>query len=87
MGLSMNSKLIELFDKLPTQTKSAFTRQYNKEHFDPTKKAVKKGGKKGAVATKDESEEEEGEEEEGVGELLDEDEILERKKGKQLEKE
>ena len=47
MGLSMNKDLIGAFDDLPTQTKSAFTRTYNKTHQDPTKKtAVKKGGKK-----------------------------------------
>ena len=40
--------MIEQFDKLPPSTKSAFTRLYNKTHSDPTKKTVKKGGKKGA---------------------------------------
>lgn len=82
MSLSMDKQLIEAFDKLPTQTKSAFTRAYNKTHCDPTKKTVKKGGKKSAAVTKTEEDDEEEEEEDAGGELLDEDEIIERKKGK-----
>ena len=83
-GLSMDKKLVAEFDQLPTQTKANFTRQYNKLHSDPMKKIVTKGGKKGSSskATAMNADDEEEEEEEEVGDLLDEDEVLERKKGR-----
>ncbi len=44
MGLCMDPKLVEAFESLDSQTKSAFTREYNKKHKDGT---VGKKGKKG----------------------------------------
>ena len=36
MELCLNKKIIEAFDKLTTQQKSAFTRAWNASHKDPT---------------------------------------------------
>ena len=93
MGLCMDPQIIDQLEKLDTQTKSAFTREYNKQHKDAVagKKVVKKGvtGK----GTVDGSEmNEEGEEavssdnDEEDYALLDEEEIQEIKKAKMLEK-
>ena len=36
MDLCMNKQITELFEKLTTQQKATFTREYNKLHKDPT---------------------------------------------------
>lgn len=73
-----------MFEKLSAQTKSAFTRQFNKTHSDPVLKKItggKKGSKAAAVSKDTDAEEEEDEIE--SGELLGEEELMERKKAKQ----
>lgn len=74
MGLNMDKKINEQFDKISSGTKANFTRNYNKQHQAITKKAK---GKK----VKEES----GSDSEGDI-LLDEEELKEIKKAKQIEK-
>ena len=73
MGLNMDKKLSDQFEKIPSGTKATFTRNYNKQHQSIVKK---KGGK----IAKDES----SDSDEDV--MLDEEELKEIKKAKQLEK-
>ena len=81
MGLNLDPKIKEQFDKIEPGTKANFTRQYNKLHQAITKKT----GGKGKKQTKaDDSSDEGGSEEEMV--MLDEEEMNEIKKAKALEK-
>lgn len=52
MGLSMDQKLVQEFEKLDTQVKSAFTRAYNQKTQSNTTGVVKKlgGGGRGVKA-------------------------------------
>ncbi len=92
--LSLDQKLTQSFDSLETQVKSAFTRDYNKRTASNTTGVTKKGKtKKEAAGTDDATEhtssdsEVEDEEEEEMDAMLDEDEQMELKKGKMLQKE
>lgn len=83
------------FEKLDTQVKSAFTRAYNQKTQSNTTGVVRKlGGGGRGVKAKPEQQQSEGEEdpfasesEAEEDEMLDEEEILDRKKGRQLDKE
>ena len=104
MGLSMDPKLAQEFEKLDTQVKSAFTRSYNQKNSSNTTGVVKKtgGGGRGIknVSKKDQSEGSDLDEDEdqtyesegdagaamGEEEMLDEEQIMELKKGKILDK-
>jgi len=54
VGLSLNKKLIDELDRVPTQVKSAFTKAYNKSHSKGMKMFK---GTKGAKAHGDSSDE------------------------------
>jgi hypothetical protein len=86
MTLSMDKKVLEAFEKLSPQTKSMFTRAFNSSHKDDTKGIKGKG--KAAKTTEDaEGDNPDDEEDEAAGgELITEEEILERRKAKEVEK-
>ena len=82
MTLSMDKTVNEKYDKLETQTKSLFTRSYNKSHKNDTV-GKKIGGKKGGAKTvKDDEEDIDGDEDLDTSLLLGEEEIIEIKKAK-----
>lgn len=68
LGLSVDKSLQMAYDKLPPQSKAAFTRLYNKLHDSSAKKT---GGKKGgkASAASDDKSDAEGDEEDAEEEL------------------
>ena len=94
MGLSLQKDVNARFDKIETKTKSAFTREYNKQHQEIKKIGKTKGGKGAAAKGVDEAidksqdsdneEEESSEEEQDV--LMDEEQMNEIKNAKKLEK-
>lgn len=80
MGLSLDKKLVEMFDKIDSKIKSAFTRAYNKAHA----KGVIKGTKAKNQAADDDDQSSDDDDVEVIdAALLDEDQIKEIKKGKQ----
>jgi len=78
LSLCMDKKLQEKFDKLSTQTKSAFTRRFNSTHRKETVPVKKSGAKQPTAAdldtSKAEPEADEKEEEEEEFGLVDADE-------------
>ena len=91
MTLCMDQKTVEAFDQLDSQSKAAFTREYNKQHKDDFtgKKGPAKGkGKAKSAVSKTEEEgggDDEDEEEATAGgekALLDEEQLQEIKKAK-----
>ena len=86
--LSLNKKLVEQLDRIPTQTKSAFTRAYNKSHSKGFTKSGKGG--KGTAQGIDSSDDENDSDSDGGdiidARMLDEEQIKEMKKAKAAEK-
>lgn len=91
MGLCMDKKVVEQFESISSTTKSAFTRLYNQENKEQSLvgKRVKKGKgqAKSATTAADEEAEEIEDDDDLQDQLLEEDEALEIKRGKQLERE
>lgn len=89
MGLSLDRKICAQFDQIETRVKTAFTKEYNKAHTDIKKMKAKaiKGGELIVPQDDDNSSTYESHsEDDDDGVLLDENELNEIKKAKQLEK-
>ena len=85
----MDDKITQSFEDLDSSVKAAFTREYNKQHkddFTGKKAPTKRGMKAAQAAAADDEDEDEADDGSGPA-LMTEDQKLEVKKGKKLEKE